>query len=115
MTTAEYMFGYSSEPVGIMYFGYTLYPALYRNIVYEKSLMKNGWLYTDVDELYDMSDNMFYVTRAFGNFAFVLYVPKYLPTHVAIKEHRRRVSKGAHTVFTHRATVYTGMSLDYKK
>lgn len=110
---AEYLFQYSGEPVGIMYSGYTLFPELYRNKMYEKSLLKHGWLYTDVDQTYHMVDNVFYVTRAYGDFAFVLYVPRYLPTHVAMREHRRRVSYGSDTVFTHRKSVYTGMPMHY--
>lgn len=109
------MFGYSGEPVGLSYYGYALYPELYRNKVFEQSFHKHGMLYTDVDQLYTMPDNMFHVNRAFGNFAFILYVPNYVPRHVAITQHRLRMSKGANTVYTHRDSVYTGMNVDYKK
>lgn len=109
------MFCYSGQPVGLCVGGYNLYTEVYRNRVHEKTFTRRGLRYTDVDELYVLPDNKFYVLRAFNNFAFVQYVPNYVPRHVAIYNNRVRTSHTSSAVYAHTEYKYSGFDVNFSK
>lgn len=115
MTKNEYQYRYSGCPVGVSVWEYTLYVELYRNTVFEKSFNRLGILYTDVDELFVLPNMKFYVTRAFGDFAFVLYVPEYIPRHLSMYRQRERVARTSNHVYAHTVYDYTGIDVSFSK